>query len=87
MEKIKITIDSIKGECAAGCKVGDAFYYQDGCITVEDASVPLCAYAICAITPYLSGFWRSKEDDWMSSLSELQCPDPINAAVFRLEKA
>jgi uncharacterized repeat protein (TIGR04076 family) len=87
MDRIKVTVESIRGECAAGCKVGDVFYYQDGSIFVEDASVRLCAYGLSAVIPFLSGSWRcSDQEDWMSGLKELQCPDAENALLYRIEK-
>lgn len=89
MYKIKVTIKSVKGECAAGCKAGDVFYYEDGSISLEDLSTRLCAYGICAIIPYLSGFCRAADsEDWMAGYQdlELQCPDPVNAVVYHIEK-
>lgn len=89
MQRIKVTIQSIKGECAAGCKVGDVFYYEDGSISLEDVSTRLCAYGISAIIPYLAGLCRANDsEDWMAGYSEVdfQCPDPVNAVVYHLEK-
>lgn len=89
MKRIKVTIQSVKGECSAGCKVGDVFYYEDGSITLEDLSTKLCAYGISAIVPYMSGFCRASDsEDWMAGYEEadFQCPDPINAVMYHLEK-
>ncbi len=86
MDKVMVTVKSIRGECAVGCKVGDVFYYQDGSIFVDDPSVRLCAYGLSAIIPYLSGFWRSADNDWLSHLKELQCPDAVNALCYQIEK-
>lgn len=87
MYTIKITVKSIKGECAAGCKVGDVFYYNDGSIYVDNISTRLCAYGISAIHPYLSAFCRDTiNGDWINSLKELQCPDVVNTLTYQLER-
>lgn len=87
MQKVKIVVESVRGECAAGCKPGDVFYYEDGSIYVDDASVRLCAYGLSSIIPYLSGFVRAGEsEDWIGSVEELQCPDAANTVLYRLEK-
>ncbi len=87
MQKVKIVVESVNGECAAGCKTGDVFYYEDGSIYVDDISIRLCAYSISAIIPYLSGYARTKRgDDWIGAIERMQCPDPVNVVLYRLEK-
>jgi uncharacterized repeat protein (TIGR04076 family) len=87
MYNIKVTVKSIKGQCAAGCKLGDVFYYSDGSIYVDNISTRLCAYGISAIHPYLSAFCRqTNEEDWINSLKELQCPDAVNCVTYQLER-
>lgn len=87
MHRVKITVESIAGECAAGCRVGDVFYYEDGSITVPVAGTRLCAYGLSALIPYLSGYVRpAAAGDWIGSIERLQCPDPVNKVVYRLEK-
>lgn len=87
MFKIKVTVKSIKKDCSAGCKVGDVFYYDDGSISVEDASTKLCAYGLSAIHPYLAAFCRqTPQKDWINSLEELQCPDAVNCVTYQLER-
>lgn len=87
MQRVKITVESIAGECAAGCRAGDVFYYDDGSITVPVGGTQLCAYGLCALIPYLAGYARTAADeDWIGGLERLQCPDPVNKVVYRLEK-
>jgi len=87
MYRIKVTVDSVRGQCSAGCKVGDVFYYEDGSIFLDDVAIKLCAYGISAIIPYLSAYCRSSDsNDWIISLKQIQCPDPINTVVYRLER-
>ncbi|HHV56362.1 MAG TPA: TIGR04076 family protein [Firmicutes bacterium] len=88
MYRVKVTVESIAGECAAGCRIGDVFYYDDGSITVADARTRLCAYGLAAIIPYLAAYCRRGEaGDWIGGLERLACPDPENNVVFRLERS
>jgi len=87
--KLKVTVQSVKGHCAAGCKNGDVFFYEDGKITLTDLNTNLCSYGICAINSYLTGFCRAEGiDDWMTNCEELklQCPDIENAVIYQIER-
>ncbi len=87
MFRIKVAVKMIKGNCAAGCRVGDVFYYNDGSISVDNDSVNLCAYGISAIHPYLAAFCRETAvADWINGVRELQCPDTANALIYELER-
>ncbi|MDI3538595.1 MAG: hypothetical protein PWP12_739 [Bacillota bacterium] len=87
MRRVKVTVESIAGECAAGCRIGDVFYYDDGSITVEGTGTKLCAYGLAAITPYLAAYCRGGEQgDWIGTIERLACPDPVNKVTYRLER-
>lgn len=89
MYKLKVTVESVKGHCSSGCKEGDVFYFEDGKITLDDLSVNLCSYGICAINPYMTGFCRAYDkSDWMADCEELklQCPDKENEVIYKIER-
>jgi len=90
MYDIKITVKSLKGNCAAGYKVGDYFYLK-GPHLVAGQPKEICVYALGALIPYLTVFCRKTlAEDWINNKKELQCPDNINTVIFeitRIERA
>lgn len=86
MHKLKITVKSVKGNCAAGYKVGDYFLVEEPMIIPEQPA-GLCIYAIPAFIPYLTAYYReTPPGDWINMKQELQCPDSTNTVVFSLER-
>jgi len=86
MHKLKITVKSVKGNCAAGYKVGDYFLVEEPMI-VPAKPDGLCMYAIPAFIPYLTAYYReTPSDDWINMKQELQCPDSTNTVIFGLER-
>lgn len=86
MYKLEVKVKSIKGECAAGYKVGDVFKVTDP-VVIPEGDCPLCIYALSAISPYLVAAYRhTAEDDWINQVVELQCPDKANAVVFTITR-
>lgn len=83
---LELTVKSVKGNCSAGCRVGQTFIFRDPVVIPVDGS-PLCLYALSAMFPYLTAACRqTPADDWINLVSELQCPDSANAVVFMLRR-
>jgi len=86
MHKLKITVKSTKGNCAAGYKVGDYFLVKEPMV-IPAKPEGLCMYAIAAFLPYLAAYYReTSPEDWIDMKEELQCPDFTNTVVFGLER-
>ena len=86
MRKLKITVKSVNGNCAAGYEVGDYFLVEEPMI-IGMRPKGLCMYAIPAFIPYLTAYYReTPSDDWINMKQELQCPDSTNTVVFGLER-
>jgi uncharacterized repeat protein (TIGR04076 family) len=86
MHKLKITVKSTKGNCAAGYEVGDYFLVKEPMI-IHARPEGLCMYAISAFLPYLTAYYRdTPPEDWINMKQELQCPDSANTVVFGLER-
>ena len=87
MHKIKVTVKSVKGNCAAGYKKGDYFFVENGLMIKAGEPSGFCMYALPALLPYLTAYCReTSPDDWINVKKELQCPDNTNAVVFGLER-
>ncbi len=77
-------VKEVKGECAAGYKVGDKLVIEEPSIISSESS-NVCLYALGALLPYLTALYRdTPEEDWINQIDELQCPDPINTVKFRI---
>lgn len=84
MYRIILQVKDVKGDCAAGYKIGDKIVMEKGSIISEKSS-NVCLYAIGALLPYLTVAYRKvPEDDWINLVEVLQCPDPVNTVVFRV---
>ena len=87
MYNIKCTVKSVRGECAAGYKVGDHFLIKDMAMVEPGEPKGICLHALTAMVPYLTAYCRkTPEDDWINMIQELQCPDSTNSVVFSLER-
>ena len=87
MFDVKLTVKSVKGNCAAGYKVGDHFYIKNGLMIESAEPKGICMYALPALLPYLTAYCRQTPDeDWINRKMELQCPDNTNAVIFGLER-
>ena len=87
MYNVKLTVKSIKGDCAAGYKVGDYFFIKDQAMIEAGEPKGICMYAFSALLPYLTAYCRKTfDEDWINLIEELQCPDSANAVVFGLER-
>jgi uncharacterized repeat protein (TIGR04076 family) len=82
--RLVLEVKEVRGDCAAGYKVGDKVVIERGSI-VSGRSSNVCLYALGALLPYLTVAYRkTPEDDWINLVRELQCPDPINTVVFKV---
>jgi len=85
--RIKLTVKSVAGNCAAGYKVGDHFFIDGGLWIVPGEPPRFCIYALPALVPYLTAYCRETPDtDWINRKMELACPDNKNAVIFGLER-
>ena len=84
MYRLILKVKEVKGNCAAGYKVGDKIVIERGSI-ISRKSNDVCLYALGALLPYLTVAYRkTPEDDWINIVKELQCPDPVNTVVFEV---
>ncbi|MEW6275928.1 MAG: TIGR04076 family protein [Bacillota bacterium] len=86
MYTLEVKVKSVKGECAAGYKVGDMFTVTDP-VVVPRENCPLCIYALSTLFPYLTAAYRETDTgDWIHQVTEIQCPDSKNTVVFELKR-
>ena len=86
MYRVILEVKEVKGECAAGYKVGDKLVIEEPSI-ISNESSNVCLYALGALLPYLTALYRdTPEEDWINQIDELQCPDPINTVKFRISR-
>jgi len=82
--RLILEVKDVKGNCAAGYKVGDVIVVEEGSI-ISRRSSNVCLYALGALLPYLTAAYRrTSKDDWINVVEELQCPDPVNTVVFKV---
>lgn len=87
MHTVKCTVQSVKGNCSAGYRVGDSFLLKEAFILEAVQPKTLCLHALAAMATYLTAYARhTDETDWINMKKELQCPDNTNAVIFRLER-
>ncbi len=87
MHTVKCTVQSVKGFCSAGYKVGDTFYVKQAFIVEAEEPKTICLHALSAMTPYLTAYGRhTDEEDWINRKKEFQCPDSTNSVVFSVER-
>ena len=85
-KKVKITVKSVDGKCPVGHNVGDTFFIKNHRL-INDCKEGLCLYALSAMTPYLTAYYReTPKDDWINNKKELQCPDNKNTVIFKIER-
>lgn len=87
MHTVKCTVQSVKGFCSAGYKVGDTFYVKQAFIVEAKEPKTICLHALSAMTPYLTAYGRhTDEEDWINRKKAFQCPDNTNSVVFSVER-
>jgi uncharacterized repeat protein (TIGR04076 family) len=82
MDKVKITVKSIKGECSAGLKIGQEIvvdgYQIDGYI---------CPYALNSLWPFVNALSFKGKFPWGDEDGlTLACPDAENLTVFDVRR-
>ena len=86
MYRVVLEVKEVKGECAAGYKVGDKLVIEEPSIISSESS-NVCLYALGALLPYITALYRdTPAEDWINQVEELQCPDPINTVKFRISR-
>lgn len=87
MHKVKCTVKSVKGHCAAGYKAGDHFFVKEAFIVETGTPGTICLHALTAMSTYLTAYARLTEDtDWINRKKEFQCPDNTNSVIFGVER-
>lgn len=87
MYKVKCTVRSVKGNCAAGYEVGDAFWVREAFIIEPRKPKTICLHALTALSTYLTAYGRPTEAaDWINRKTEFQCPDSTNSVIFAVER-
>jgi uncharacterized repeat protein (TIGR04076 family) len=79
MQKLKIVVENVKGECYAGYERGEVIEVDDPIVKGK-----ICIYALSALIPYLTAACRASPSDWINSVEVLQCADPKNTVTFRI---
>ena len=81
-QQVVATVESVKGTCAAGHKVGDSF--EISCYS----SGGLCGWFYHSIFADLSTFqYGGNLPWWEGDVIQVQCPDTWNAVALRLERS
>jgi uncharacterized repeat protein (TIGR04076 family) len=79
---IKCTVESVKGTCCNGHKIGDEFI-------IKRLRTPggMCVSAFHAIVPQFMGFVFDAKIPWeINNSLYVGCPDSNNCVTFKLEK-
>jgi uncharacterized repeat protein (TIGR04076 family) len=81
--KVVITVVSVKGECAAGHKVGDSWVIEE-----DKTPAGMCSWAYAALAPYIATLSYGGEFPWAEDkdITWGVCSDPENPVVFELRR-
>ena len=83
---LKVEVVGDPGSFVCGHRVGDCFTVRGENLSVP-AGQPLSMYALSALLPLLPAKQRMTDDnDWMTTDSEVACPDPNCGARFRITR-
>jgi uncharacterized repeat protein (TIGR04076 family) len=85
MYRVLVEVEKVKGECAAGHKVGDTLVLD----AFEGATEPLtvrtnkmCVYFLSDLIPYLTALYRdTSKGDWINGVERLCCSDEGKVVV------
>jgi len=86
---VKLEVESVKGYCAAGHKTGDTIVIRGSECAIDRSKTNcnICIYAMSAFMPYITSYSReTSKDDWINTISRLQCPDIENMVIFKLSR-
>ncbi len=84
---LRVTVDRIAGRSVCGLEVGDYFDVVESSRVEIPAGKHFCIYAMAAVLPLLPAKQRQlPESDWLEHDVEVQCPDPEEGLVMRIER-
>ena len=83
---LRVEVAECRGEMVCGHRLGDYFD-----LSGENLSLPagqtFSIYALAALLPLLPAKQRVTDDaDWMTSDTDIACPDPHCGAIFRITR-
>lgn len=82
MDRVRVTVKSIKGECHAGLRLGQEVIF-DG-YNIEGY---ICPYALYSMWPYINALIFKGKFPWGDGEGlVLACPDADNLAVFDIRR-
>jgi len=82
MDRVRITVKSIRGECSAGLKVGQEITF-DG--YTFDGSI--CPYALYSLFPYITTLSFKGKFPWGDGDGlTFACPDADNQTIFEIRR-
>ena len=83
---LKISVESIRGNCTCNMKEGDCFYLRGGKLSMPSGK-DFCLYAIQSTIPLLPAKQRMNHPaDWIETDSRVICPDPACKLVMRIDR-
>jgi uncharacterized repeat protein (TIGR04076 family) len=84
---LRVTVDRIAGRSVCGLEVGDYFEVVESSHVRIPAGKHFCLYAMAAALPLLPAKQRQlPAADWLERDLEVQCPDPEEGLVMRIER-
>jgi uncharacterized repeat protein (TIGR04076 family) len=84
---LRVTVDRISGRSVCGLEVGDYFDVLSSSRVEIPSGKHFCMYAMAAALPLLPAKQRQlPESDWLEHDVEVQCPDPEEGLVMRIER-
>jgi uncharacterized repeat protein (TIGR04076 family) len=84
--KLRITVEEVEGECAAGYRKGDFLYFEDFLLRSE---IPVCIHALSAMQNIVYAISHGINPIGKEEVL-VRCPDPgpplgAGAVLFRIE--
>lgn len=83
---LRVEVAECRGKMVCNHRIGDYFELRG-----EDLSIPagqtFSIYALAALLPLLPAKQRMTDaNDWMSTDTDIACPDPNCGAIFRIHR-
>ena len=83
---LKVSVESISGNCTCNMELGDCFYMKGGKISLPEKQ-DFCLYALQACIPLLPAKQRLNHPaDWMETDARIVCPDPACKLIMRIDR-
>lgn len=84
---LRLVVDRIEGRSVCGLRVGDSITLSASSQLRIPSDGHFCLYALAAAIPLLPAKQRTLDPaDWLSSDSEVACPDPDERVIMRIER-